>query len=131
MTTGNKIQKAVALGHRLQQVFVATADKDGLSHIAAAGEISRESDRRVAVAACFCPLTVDNLRHNRQISIVIWEPLADRGYQLAGKVEHIQDTAAPNGYTARLKDEISLSKKECRLIVHVDRVLPFSQGPQP
>lgn len=130
MTTGKKIEKAVALGKKLQQVFVATADKNGLSHIAAAGDISREEDRRVTVAACYCPRTVDNLHHNRMISIVVWEPLADRGYQLSGEVEQIEESAEPDGYAPKLKAKASLSKKECKLVVHVDRVIPFSQGPR-
>lgn len=131
MTTEKKIEKAVALGKRLQQVFIATADKNGLSHIAAAGDISREDDRRVTVAACYCPRTVDNLHHNRMISIVVWEPLADRGYQLSGQVEQIEESAEPDGYASKLKAKASLLKKERKLVVHVDRVMSFSQGPRP
>jgi hypothetical protein len=124
-----KIEEAVALGRRLQQMFVATADKKGLPHLAAAAEIDYVAGRQVAVAAWFCPGTIDNLQENRQISLVIWDPLLDEGYQLLGTVESIEDTAMLNGYPSLPEQDPPLPQAERKLIIRVDQILAFSQAP--
>jgi len=129
MTIDKKIQAAVALGRRLQQVFVATADKNGMPHIAAAAELNRPAGGQVAVAAWFCPATIDNLQHNRLISLVVWDPLADQGYQLLGTVAHMEDTAMLNGYSPLVEQTAPLPQAQRTLTVQVDKILAFSQAP--
>ena len=52
------------------------------SRVAAAGKLALTPEGRVAVAAWFCPATVANLQKNRRVSLVIWDPKVDTGYQL-------------------------------------------------
>lgn len=125
----DNIQKAVALGQRLGQVFVATADRAGLPHVAGAGRLQSIADRHVEVAAWFCPGTVMNLQQNRQIALVVWEPTRDTGYQLIGEVEQIRDTAMLNGYDTQMENSTPLPQTERTLKVRIDAVLYFSQAP--
>ena len=123
------IQWAVSLGQKLQHIFVATSDNRGLPHVAAAGRITSVRDEIVAVSAWFCPSTVQNLQQNRLVSLVIWDSASDKGYQLLGEVEKIEEEAMMNGYAPQLESKGTMSQVERKLIVRVERVIDFSQAP--
>ena len=127
--TQEAIQKAVELGRKLQHVFVATADREGLPHITAAGGISLASDGYVAVSAWFCPGTLNNLQQNRLLSLVIWEPATDKGYQLLGEVQSVEEMAMMDGYAPELEHAPPMPQIERRLIVRVDSLVAFSHAP--
>ena len=129
MTRQETIHSAVALGQKLGHVFVATADSEGLPHVAAAGRIGLGSEGLLSVAAWFCPGTVINLRHNPKVSLVIWDEAADIGYQLLGKVEEVKETAMLNGYIPQLEGKNSSPQVERRLLVRVEKAISFSHAP--
>ncbi len=124
----NTLQKAVALAERLQHVFVATADSNGLPHVAAAGKLTYKSNGRVAVAAWFCPGTVDNLQQNRKISLVVWDAAADIGYQLLGEMEKVEELSVLDGYVPG-EEELLMPQVERQLIVRVNKIIDFSHAP--
>lgn len=123
------IQWAVNLGQKLQHIFVATSDKRGLPHVAAAGRITSVRDEIVAVSAWFCPGTVENLEQNRFVSLVIWDSASDKGYQLLGEVEKIEEEAMMNGYAPELESKGTMPQVERKLIVRVDKIIDFSHAP--
>lgn len=123
------IRSAVALGEKLEHIFVATADAEGLPHVAAAERFSLETDGVVTVAAWFCPGTVMNLQHNPQVSLVVWDEAADTGYQLLGKVEKIIETAILDGYIPHTEGKDPSPQVERQLLVRVDKVITFSHAP--
>jgi hypothetical protein len=123
------IQSAVTLGQKLGHVFVATADAKGLPHVAAAGQLSLETDGLLAVAAWFCPGTVVNLEHNTRISLVVWDADADTGYQLLGNVVKIEETAMMDGYIPELESMGPSPQVERQVFVKVDKVMAFSHAP--
>ena len=123
------IQNAAALADKLKQVFVTTADSDGLPHVAAAGKMRLASNERVEVSSWFCPGTVTNLQHNRRISLVVWDAVEDTGYQLVGEVEKVEESAFLNGYAPEEETSSSLPQVERQLLVRVDKVIGFSQDP--
>ena len=129
MTRPEIIHSAVALGQKLEHVFVATANTEGLPHVAAAGRINLESEGLLTVAAWFCPGTVMNLRRNPNVSLVIWDEAADNGYQLMGKVEKVEETAMLNGYIPEREEKDSSPQVERRLIVRVEKAISFSHAP--
>ena len=57
--------------------------------MAAAGELNADSEGLLHVTGWYCPTTVENLQDNRLVSLVIWDPEADLGYQMTGEVEDI------------------------------------------
>ena len=123
------IQSAVTLGQKLGHVFVATADSKGLPHVAAAGRISLGADGLLAVAAWFCPGTVVNLEHNTKITLVVWDAVADTGYQLLGNVEKIEETAMMDGYIPEMESTGPSPQVERQLLVKVNKVMAFSHAP--
>jgi hypothetical protein len=123
------IQSVVTLGQKLGHVFVATADSKGLPHVAAAGRISLGADGLLAVAAWFCPGTVVNLEHNTKITLVVWDAVADTGYQLLGNVEKIEETAMMDGYIPEMESTGPSPQVERQLLVKVNKVMAFSHAP--
>jgi hypothetical protein len=123
------LNTAVELAEKLEHVFVATADSSGMPHVAAAAKLSKTSKDHVAVTAWFCPGTVDNLNKNRRISMVVWDAPSDKGYQLLGLVEKIEEIAMMNGYSPEADKYPPMPQVENRLLVRVDKVIAFSHAP--
>jgi len=123
------IKSAVVLGQKLGHVFVATADSNGVPHVAAAGRLGLGTDGLLTVAAWFCPGTVVNLEHNSKISLVVWDAAADTGYQLIGNVEKVDETAMLDGYLPEMESTGPSPQVERQLFVKVDKVIGFSHAP--
>lgn len=129
------LNRAVELGKRRKRVYVATADRRGLPHLAAAGDIEMVSEDRIAVAAWFCPGTVRNVGENPRIAVVAWDPETDTGHQMVGEVERMEETAVMDGFVpAAAEGEADsadgpLPQSERRLIIRIDEVLAFSHAP--
>jgi len=124
-----KLNQAVAIAKKTQQVFIATADAAGAPHIACAGKITVEDGGYLAVTEWFCPGTVANLRKNKNISIAVWDKLTDTGLQLLGRVENIQDMAILDGYSPAFEKQQPLPQVERKLLIKVEKILDFKLGP--
>ncbi len=123
------LQQAVSLAQKMKNVFVVTSDRSGLPHMAAAGKLAYSADNRVEVAAWFCPGTVANLEENRRISLVVWDPLRDLGYQLLGEAEKVEELAMMDGYVLGEGENPPLPQVERQLTVRVDKITDFRHAP--
>ena len=123
------LEKAVLLAEKVGHIFVATADTVGQPHVAAAAQLANAKDGRVAVRAWFCPGTMVNVMQNRRIALVIWDARADEGFQLFGKVEHVQDLSVLNGYAPEAQKKPPLPQIERQLLIRVDKILQFTHAP--
>ncbi len=123
------LSKVVALAKKADYIFLATADEAGLPHVAAAGEISVIPIKgHVAVDAWFCPGTVANLQTNRHTAIVIWDSQGDKGYQLLGETEQVEETAMMDGYAPGMEKK-PIPQVKRRLLVRVDKITGFRNAP--
>lgn len=109
-------------------ILIATADTEGLPHLASAGSLSVLSPDRVRVRYWFCPQTLANLARNRGITVVFWRPEQDRGYQLAGQVEKVEETVMLDGLAPREENE-AIPQSEQELLIRVHKVTVFSYAP--
>ena len=98
------LRAAVMLGKKIGHVLVATADMEGLPHVAAAGQMDVKSENKVEVSEWFCPGTVANVKANPRVALLVWDAKTDHGYQLLGTVEKIEEGAMMNGYAAELEE---------------------------
>jgi uncharacterized protein len=119
-------QKAVALGRRLVNVWLATA-AEGLPHVAAA-HVRGGQDNRMVLAAWFCPRTLANLSKNRQVSVVVWDPASEQGFQLDGVVEAITEVAMLDGFVPGLEGPTPIPQAERELEIRVTAVLAFARA---
>ena len=123
------LNTAVELAEKLEHVFVATGDPSGMPHVATAGKLSQTSEGQVTVAAWFCPGTLANLKNNRKISLVVWDASLDKGHQLLGRVEKVEEIAMMNGYSPEIDEATVMPQVKNRLLVRVDKVISFSHAP--
>jgi general stress protein 26 len=122
------LEKIADLVARTGHVFIATADGDGLPHLAAARRLRATPDGRLWVTEWFCPGTMANLEHNRRISLVVWDHTSDVGYQILGQVEDIREMAVLDGFTPA-ESMHSTPQVAWELVVRVDSTLSFRQAP--
>jgi hypothetical protein len=122
-------EQAIDLADEIGYVLIATADMNGLPHIASAGSLTPASPTEVIVSEWFCPGTVANAQQNPHIALVVWDPETDVGFQLIGTVTAIQDLAILDGYVPGEELGLPIPQTEQALHVHVDRILGFSQAP--
>lgn len=123
------LENAIVLAEKLGHVFVATADSAGMPHVAAAAQIHKSGQDQVTVSAWFCPGTMANLDDNQRISLVVWDPPLDRGYQLLGEVVNVEEQAMMNGYSAETEKKAPMPQVEKKLVVRVAKILAFSHAP--
>lgn len=94
--------------------MVATADSKGLPHVAPADKMTLLlEEKKVTVEAWFCRGTVANLQSNRQIALVTWDSEADKGYQVLGVTEGVEDTALLDGLAPGLESMPPQGKNGC------------------
>jgi hypothetical protein len=110
-------------------VFVATADAAGLPHIAASRRITFEPGRRLGISEWFCPGTLENLQVNPRISIVVWDPPRDAGFQILGRFEKVEDLSVMDGLSPEMEEKPPLPHVERKILVQVDEVIHFSHAP--
>jgi hypothetical protein len=124
------LKEAVLLARNIGHILIATADAKGLPHMAAAGRVNLASDEEsVVVEDWFCPGTMANLQANRNTALIIWDPKMDKGYQLLGETEKVEDTAMMNGYVPNLEDKTPLPQVERRVLIRVNKVMAFRKLP--
>ncbi|MBW8036474.1 MAG: pyridoxamine 5'-phosphate oxidase family protein [Planctomycetes bacterium] len=123
------LEDAAKLSVKTGHVFVATANEEAVPHVTAAEVLVVVGDDSIEITEWFCPVTVANLQVNRSISIVVWDPAGDMGYQLLGNMEKLCDEAVVDGYSSELDVGIPKPQVERRITICVDRVLDFSVAP--
>ncbi len=123
------IEKAVALARGLKHMLLATADSHGMPHIAASGRITVESDTGIGISQWFCPHTLANLQTNPRISVAVWDPETDTGYQILGECEKVEDLSVMDGYSPDMEKKAPPPQVERKIVVHVHQVLRFSHAP--
>jgi len=126
MIPSKPLESAVSLSQASGRIFMATADRGGLPHIATAGPLALLSDqKRIVFEAWFCPRTVANLEVNRWMALVILPPGKDIGYQLIGWIEELEDVLLMDGFDPQLEARRSVPQAKKRLTMRVDKIIGF------
>ncbi len=111
-------------------VYVATASKEGLPHIAASDGMTFINGTTIFFRAWFCRKTVENLFENPKLSVVVFDPATREGYQLLGKLERIEEGAVLNGFSpAKEKEWAAYPQSEYQLSIQVDAISHLTSGP--
>ena len=124
-----QLKRAVTMAKGVGHLFLATADAAGSPHIAIVKDIEPGPGDSLALTMWPCQYTFANLEKNPNVSLVIWQPEKDTGYQLCGKVEDIENVAVLNGYLPGLENKKHYPQKEIRVRVRIKKVLNFQQAP--
>ena len=122
------IRQSISLAEGEGRIIVATASEQGVPHTATGANMSLVDVAKIRLRYWFCPNTIANVARNRWMSVVVWDPVGDRGYQLIGTVEQIVESAIADGYSP-LEEAPSVPQVERELILAVQRVLEFREAP--
>ena len=125
----DSLEKVVRMAKDLGYVFIATADRKGMPHMAAAGKLEYAGGQNVTVREWFCPGTVANLDDNKCISIVAWSRQPDTGFQLLGTVTKILDIGVLDGYAPELERGHPMPQVEKELLIKVEKIIEFKLAP--
>ncbi len=123
------LHAAVEFGEKLQHICITTADRKGLPHVAAADGIRLGEEGSFHLTGWYCETTARNLEENPLISVVLWDPDTDVGYQVLGEVEAIREMATMDGFLPEMEDVQSLPRVERELLVRAKDVLLFCHAP--
>lgn len=123
----NKLNQAINRVRSGGGLLIATSGPSGIPHIASAGEACLEPDGRISIKEWFCPKTLENLRENSNISILVYDPATREGNQIVGRVEEINEVAVMDGFMP--EGEPGIPQIERELVIRMDAVLAYSQGP--
>ena len=77
------LEKVQRIVQKVKIVYVATANREGMPHIAAAEGMAFMGDK-VVFKAWFCLKTVENLSENPKLSLAVLSPKTREGYQILG-----------------------------------------------
>jgi len=113
-----------------QVILLATSNKRGVPHLAAAKGLILMSDERIAFRNWFCMETLKNITENPVIALSLFGPNWDHGYQLIGTVEKFVTAEVMNA--ALSQDERKggdTAQAELQLQIKVRKILEFSAGP--
>jgi hypothetical protein len=114
---------------RISVIYVATADRHGLPHMAAVQGLTLVDDERLSFTSWFCAKTVANVRESPHVALTVWDPAQNRGYQLLGSIEKVEDLAVLDGYVPDVEKGGKIPQVQRRLLMRVDRILDFRCGP--
>jgi hypothetical protein len=123
------IENVLEMAGHLKHVYVATADEGGLPHVSAAGRLEIMPGGNLAVSEWFCPGTLSNAQVNPKVSIVVWRPDIDTGYQILGEIIEIKDLAMLDGYSRELSGPSQIPQVERQLIIRAEKVIAFQHAP--
>lgn len=75
-----------------------------------------------------CPGTLENLRLNSHVSVVIWDRNVDRGFQLIGETEGVSDIGIAESYSPKAGVKTS-PQADSQLLIKVTKVIDFKRSP--
>lgn len=120
------LARMVQLAGTVSHLFVATANDEGIPHLAMAEHINLEDWDLVSATAWFCPETAKNVQTNPAISVVVWDSGRDLGFQLTGEVEQVVEVTMPNGYIPG--ETVVYPQIQRKLMIRVRRILNFGHA---
>ena len=111
-------------------VLVATSDRTGNPHLAAAKGLHLLGEDLIAFENWFCFQTLRNISENPRISISLMEPQAEHGFQLLGTVEKSISMAMLDGFTSEEAERRTpFPQTEYQFQIRIESVLELSTGP--
>jgi predicted pyridoxine 5'-phosphate oxidase superfamily flavin-nucleotide-binding protein len=122
------LQKVKKLVQQVKVVYVATADKRAVPHIAASEGLTFLNKGQIVFRAWFCLRTVQNLEENPKLTLAVLDPETQEGYQLTGEINRIEKGAMLDGFVPG-KEKRGLPQAEHQLFIHIQEISELTSGP--
>ena len=110
-------------------VYVATASREGIPHIAASEGMTFVDGDQVVFRAWFCIKTVGNLQENPRLSLAVLNPETREGYQLFGELERIEKGAILDGFAVeKVREWAGYPQAEHQLYIRIKAISQLTSG---
>lgn len=123
------LKAAMDMAIRTGQVFLSTADKRGQPHMSIVQPVDFDPQGRLKMMAWLCQYTLQNLQENPKVTIVVWDPVQDKGYQMAGMLQDMRVVAQIDGYAPGLEEKKHIPQVEWKILVQIEKVCNFQKAP--
>lgn len=110
------LEQAAEMAKRVGHIFVTTADKGMMPHLAVARKLSLKEKELVAIDEWYCPESVARFRTTHRVSVIIWDRNTNGGFKLLG--ETVNETGEVNNIP------------ENELLITVHSSVDFTRFPQ-
>ena len=125
---GKKLERAIELGKRVEHFFLALMGADNFPYVNSAREIEQVAENQFAIEEWICPLTVKHLSENPKMAVLIWDPVADNGYEILGEVLMFESQAFLNGFAPEVEEDAYLPQVKRKLIIRAEKTTAFSHA---
>jgi hypothetical protein len=122
----NGLEQAITLGKKVNHLFMALVDGEGVPYVNSARQIEQTADNQFAIEEWICPLTIMNLARNPKMAVVIWDPATGDGHEIIGEVLMFEDQESLNGFAPEVHEEAYLPQVKRRLIIRAEKITSFS-----
>ena len=122
------LERAIALGKKLEHFFVALVGAEGFPYVNFARRIEQVAENQFAVEEWFCPLTLKHLSDNSKLAVLIRDPASDDGYEILGEVLMFESQAYLNGFAPEVEEDAHLPQVKRRMIVRAEKITAFSNA---
>lgn len=121
------INKIITLADRVDQVFLATADKEGVPHITTVNSLLEIVNGVLFITHWFCSQTAVNLSVNRNVAILVWDNLSDEGYLVTGVSESFLEAGIIDGHAPH-EENSSVPQVLYTMEIRIKKVLRFARA---
>ncbi len=122
------IRQAVTMAAEGLPVFLTSVGADGTPHLTTVGAVRQLNRDHLRLTEWFCPQTLENTRENHRVSLTIWDPAHNTGWQFTGEVEHIEPAAVMDGYDPRAP-VATMPQTLSMLDLRIEQAMRFHHGP--
>jgi len=123
-----KLERAIALGKRVEHFFVALVGADGFPYVNSARQIEQVAENQFAIEEWICPLTVKHLSENPKMAVLIWDPASDDGYEILGEVLIFENQAFLSGFAPEVEEDAYLPQVKRKVIIRAEKITAFSHA---
>ncbi len=127
-TQENSLKRAVALGRKIERFLIAVNGAQGYPYITTARGIEQTGEDRLAIEEWFCPVTARDLSTRAETAILIWDPAADEGFEILGRVQRIEERDYLNGYAPGTENGDAPSQVRRRLSIRAAGIFAISHS---
>ena len=123
------LENIVHLAKTVGYAFIATTNFKKVAHISMVSDVDVDFQGRLEVTGWFCQFASANLEVNKNVTVVVWDPRNDVGYQIITEMERVDEVERIDGYAFGLEKERPMPQVERMLHLKVHKILDFKKAP--
>ena len=125
-----KLESAIELAKRAEHFFVALVGSEGFPYVNSARQIEQVGDNQFAIEEWVCPLTLEHVKENPKMAVLILDRAVGPGYEILGEVLMFENQAVMDGFAPEVEKRGNLPQVKRKLIIRAEKITAFSHALQ-